>query len=142
MVHHKAVSVATGILRGNNPGTFLKGLRSDNRVSKRANRCPAKGQPLQESFGVFFCLLTVLHTIDRAFMGCVEENRRASLPIPGLFIRGAIPKLMDGGVLKDTPRVKRKAARYPTAQVICPLRTLSWGRGWVCCDLKEKHGIV
>lgn len=48
------VGVATGAI-WSNPGTFLKGLRGDNHVPDRANRCPAKGQPPQESFGVSFC---------------------------------------------------------------------------------------
>lgn len=41
---------------GYNPGSFLKGLRSSFHDLNRADCCPAKGQPLQESFGVFFCL--------------------------------------------------------------------------------------
>ena len=36
-----------------NPGTFLKGLCGGYLALTRADRCPAKGQPLQESFGVF-----------------------------------------------------------------------------------------
>jgi len=38
----------------NYPGSFLKGLRSNTALSGRVYCCPAKGQPLQESFGVFF----------------------------------------------------------------------------------------
>lgn len=112
------VDVAIGIDQVINPRAFLKGLRSDYHVLIRAYRCPAKGQPLQESSGVFLCLSSVLHTLASTFMGGVEENRRASLPIPGLVIRGATPILCDGWISKDTPGVKRKAARCPTAQVI------------------------
>lgn len=44
-------------VENNNPGLFLKGLRSDqHRTRPLPDCCPAKGQPLQESFGVFFCL--------------------------------------------------------------------------------------
>ena len=46
--------MATGIGK-RNPGTFLKGLCSGLIALTRADRCPAKGQPLQESFGVFLC---------------------------------------------------------------------------------------
>lgn len=117
MENNKGVSVATGIGK-HNPGSFLKGLCGSSNALARADYCPAKGQPLQESFGVFLWPLSGLHSIARAFMGCVEANRRASLPIPGLVIRGATPILCDGWILKDTPGVKRKAARCPTAKVI------------------------
>lgn len=137
MIYSMAVSVATGIVKGQNPGSFLKGLCGSKRVLDRADCCPAKGQPLQESFGVFFCLLAGLHSIARGFMACVEENRRASLPIPGLADGGAIPNTVSGWDLKRTPGVKRKAARYATAKVICHSLLLSWGRGWYCCDLSQ-----
>ncbi len=46
------VGVATGTSQ-RNPGTFLKGLCGGCYVLTRADHCPAKGQPLQESSGVF-----------------------------------------------------------------------------------------
>ena len=48
----RTVGVATGIGK-RNPGTFLKGLCGGLIALSRADHCPAKGQPLQESFGVF-----------------------------------------------------------------------------------------
>mgnify|MGYP003553559816 FL=1 len=48
----RTVGVATGTSK-RNPGTFLKGLCGGLIALTRADHCPAKGQPLQESFGVF-----------------------------------------------------------------------------------------
>ena len=67
------VGVATGTSQ-RNPGAFMKGLCGGYRVLTRADHCPAKGQPLHERFGVFFCAPSVLHTLASAYLGSVEEK--------------------------------------------------------------------
>lgn len=72
-------SVATGTNR-TNPGSFLKGLCGGYHVSIRANHCPAKGQPLQESFGVFFCALAGYAKTARKAAVCILRVLRGSYP--------------------------------------------------------------
>lgn len=66
MSHHGTVSVATGIREKIKPRNILEGaVWQLARSSLRAYCCPAKGQPLQESFGVFaFLALTASVALD------------------------------------------------------------------------------
>lgn len=78
MIYPEIVGVATGI-RERNPGTFLKGLCGGLIALSRADHCPAKGQPLQESSGVFLLAPTVLLTSARANVRGREELNRVRL---------------------------------------------------------------
>lgn len=68
------VGVATGIDK-RNPGTFLKGLCGGRIALVRADHCPAKGQPLQESFGVF-----LLGRPDRSMDGITSRTADPEWP--------------------------------------------------------------
>lgn len=90
MENNSSVSVATGMDQANNPRAFLKGLRSDYHVLIRAYRCPAKGQPLQESSGVFLLALTVESS------SCVPRHDLA---------------LSESGKMKSEPQARRSSQR-------------------------------
>ena len=64
----RTVGVATGIGK-RNPGTFLKGLCGGLIALSRADHCPAKGQPLQESFGVFLWADRLIGWVTAAIRG-------------------------------------------------------------------------
>lgn len=66
-MENELVGVAAGARSRSNPRTFLKGLCTSNRDSTRAHCCPAKGQPPQESPGVFLWY-------DRQLVGINREG--------------------------------------------------------------------
>lgn len=91
MIYPEIVGVATED-RERNPGTFLKGLRGSNRVSVLGICCPAKGQPLQESFGVLL--------LGRRY--CLEGVTRS-----GRYTR------LTAGITGWTERLAARLARAP-----------------------------